>query len=521
MKDFLRAHQTLLLTWTCGLLFALQILNLHSYVVLAVDHQAVVATNDDDAAWNISKTLKTRWWKDNGWVLYGPAYFRLNHSIQYFWGHTADPIPIGAEETWQRTAHHAILTVSLLSVAGTALVVARTMVSVWWMSFLLALALTSALLSSPTWCELLLRAHPDHLFTLVIVGALYLTLRMFERMSEPIWAKLAAILWGVSVSVKMTLTLCTPGFVLLFLPRFRQGWRFLGVMLLAYFLIGFPQTIVLDRPFRALAEINGLSAPPNSASMLHWLEVFGLQLWRPLLTLALASVCLTRARHQIPRASFLRVSAFVLLPFLLLLFKNMLVPADHYAIPFVAMFLLWSAYGLTLVGLRVSLRPVVRAVIFLAVMLAAWGSTPGAVQTQLTVRLACREPARVVYKKISDYSAAGEKVWVDPYVPYVTTGDEARMLLGWEKTWDYYEKGKWTVLALNRGYAQRFTEGSEPSAYTKIDIPKWNPVREFYSAFKGGDLARGPHGEVFYKVYQNDCQHEIWELAKPQAPFSQ
>src|SRR5262245_58170473 len=123
LVKYWRDHKPQLLAWITGFILLLQVFNLHSYVVHTVDHQAIVTVNDDDAGWNIAKAIKTRWWKDNGWVLYGPAYFRLNHSIHYFWGRTADPRHEGSHAEWERAAHHAILTVSLLSIVGVALVI--------------------------------------------------------------------------------------------------------------------------------------------------------------------------------------------------------------------------------------------------------------------------------------------------------------------------------------------------------------------------------------------------------------
>src|SRR5689334_21900824 len=109
LKTFLKDHAEVLMTWVVGLFLVLQVLNLHSYVVQAVDHHAMVAINDDDAAWNLAKTVKTRWWKDNGWALYGPGCFRLNHTIHYFWQRFAERRPGLAHENWEMTAHHAIL----------------------------------------------------------------------------------------------------------------------------------------------------------------------------------------------------------------------------------------------------------------------------------------------------------------------------------------------------------------------------------------------------------------------------
>lgn len=515
MRKFLKERQVLLLTWFTGLVLLLQVLNLHSYVVRGVDHQAIVAANDDDAAWNIAKTVKTRWWKDNGWVLYGPFYFRINHSIQYLWGRTADPARVSDHEIWEGTAHHAVMTTSLLALVGVSLLVGSAFLPLWWMRFLFAFGLNSAFLSNPSWAEMVTRAHPDHLFAFVLVAALWLTAMMFARPSEDVWRRFSACVWGFSVSVKMTLTLCAPGFLLLFVPpwRERQRWlagvRYLGWMLLGYFLIGFPQTIVLDRPFRDLAMMNGLNVAPTAVSVRHWFELYFQQLWGPLLVLFLAALCFSRREAWNLRDGWWRLTAFAGLPFLILLTRNMLQPWDHYPIPFIAMLLLVLGFWLTRLRFSFERWQCVRAGGFFAVVLAVWGSTPGTMQIELEKRLHCREEARVVYQQLLKFYDSGERVWVDPYVPYLTTADKQRMEMSWEKTWSGFASGQWTVLALNTAFRHKFSDGDEPSKYTQADNPAWKEIREFYLAFQNDQSAQTPAG-VFKRVYVNSCGHEIW-----------
>lgn len=521
LKIFFLEHRLKIANWFFGVLLVFQVLNLHSYVALNVDHQAIVATNDDDASWNIAIALKTRWWKDNGWVLYGPAYFRLSHSLQYFWGRTAELNPVTEREVWEKTVHHAITAVSLMSVVGIALLLAVTLVPIWWMRFALTMALLSAFLSSSVWAEFVLRAHPDHLFTFVIMVALFFTVRSFDSPGEPIWRRLAAIFWGVSVSVKMTVTLCLPGFILLFVPpstreRWLAGLRFLGVMLLAYFWIGFPQTIVLDRPFRGLSTINALSVAPTMASTRHWFQVYGQEVARPLFVLLLAWLCFPRQKARpLDRVAWWRLTAFVGLPFLLLLSKNMLVPSDHYSMPFIGLLLLWLAFNLgSSSWLTIHRYSLVRTLVFCVVCLGWLGTTPQVLQAELEKRLQCRDEAREIYQRVVEYYAAGERIWVDPYVPYVTKADKKRLELSWEKTWSGYDRGGWTVLALNKEFRERFTTGDAPSTYTQTDIPAWPAVREFYLHFKDGDVAKTPSGQIFRKEFHNSCGHELWILQK-------
>lgn len=518
LKAYLILNQVTILTWIAGLLLTLQVLNIHSFVVAGVNHRAIIGVNDDDASWNVGKAVKTRWYKDNGWVLYGPAYFRVAHTIQYFWNGTADSTGKGQpHEIVERTAHHAIMTMSLLSVLALSLLTASVMVIPWWQRFLIAFGLVTALFADRTWAEFLLRAHPDHLLTFVMAAALLFTVRMFQEPSQKSWFFASAVLWGITASIKLTVGLCAPGFLFLFVPpfsreRFSLGLKFLGVLLAAYFVIGFPQSIVLGRLFRSIGEINGLAYPVTAESIVNWFKAYGTQLWRPALVLFLAWLAFPLKRHFIDRASLWRVAAFVFLPFGILLTKNMMVPSAHYVIPFGGVLIFFLAYNLGRVPQwRPERKVYTRAALVFAAFLAVFGGTPMALQSELNQRQLCRAEAQETYAKIVDEYYLNQNIWVDPYVPFLTSAPKDRVEMTWEKSWESLEKGNWTVLAFNLGYLRRFT-GEEVSEAVKKDVPGWKAAREFYIPFDGKDLVTSPSGKVFRRIYQNACSHEIWKL---------
>lgn len=516
MKSYLLARRSLILTWFAGLLLAYQVLNYHTYIEQVVDTQAVIAATDDDASQNIQKTLKTRWWKDNGWALYGPLYFRLNHSVQYLWGATANPPGTGEQEAWERTAHHAVLTTSLLSIVGVSLLIGCALLELWWARLFFAFAMNAAFLENSARAEFLLRAHPDHLFSFVMTAAFFLTAIMFFRPLEPVWRKLSACVWGFAVAVKMTVVICTPGFLLLFVPPFKRerwiaGLRYVGVMFLAYFLVGFPQTIVLDRPVRDILKQGSLSAPATFESVGHWLLVYGAELWAPLIVLLAGALFLGRLREW-PKldVSWVRLGAFVFLPFLLLLRNRILVPADHYPIPFVAMLLIFVALLLT----KIPKFRYERWILFLAVGIGFTSVSHSTLQAALNKNLVCRPESREAYAMISKLYDAGEKIWVDPYVPYPASRDPSRIDVNWDKTWEAYAKNHWTVIGINRSYRDRFAAivGDAVDPYTASEHTGWKETREFYRPFLTATEAHGPDGEVFQRIYANACGVEIWKL---------
>jgi hypothetical protein len=112
----IKRHKERIALVLCGLMLLFQFCNFVTFLSLNMDLRAVIAARDDDSGWGIAKAVKTRWWKDNGWAHYGPAYFRAAHTLNYFLYRTAGPIGERPHEHWERTAHFSIMVISLFSV---------------------------------------------------------------------------------------------------------------------------------------------------------------------------------------------------------------------------------------------------------------------------------------------------------------------------------------------------------------------------------------------------------------------
>lgn len=513
---YFKAHSGYFLAWLFGFIFVLQGMNLHSYVVRIVDQQSLIAVNDDDGSWNIRKTLITRWWKDNGWANYGPFYFRLNHSIQYYWQRTADPtFPVDTTANWEKTAHHAILTTSLLSILALALVIASAVVTPWWQRFLVGMGFVSVLTGLPTWTTYILRAHPDHMLALVMGAAFLLTVRMFHAPADRFWFYTSAMLWGLSMSVKTVLTLCVPGFIVLFVPPFtkegfRRGLKYLWIMFLAYFAIGFPQTIVVDRLIRVYFKFSALNIPATAESVANWLKVIGGQMGPLLLLIGLVWLCFDLRRLRLSRSAWIRLGIFVVVPFASLLPKNLLLPTEHYANPFIAIF----AVFMILVAAQVpqffrGKFQLARAVGFLFAVLLIFGSTPKPLQAELEHWLRCKPEAGEALAVVRKLYERGENIWVDPYAPYLTGVPKNRMELTWEKGWSSFESGGWTAVVINRNFSSQFLPET-PRELIRNTHPEWPKIREFYLSFESGNPVKTPSGKELNRIYSNVCGLEIW-----------
>jgi len=515
VKVWIKLHRVTIYTWIFGLLFAFQVANISNYLALNTYPQAVIAATDDDAAWIVKRAMATRWYKDNGTAVYGPAYFRLIHTVQYFLGDTAAPEGPKSSEAFQRTAHFTTLLVSLFAIAGISLLLAALISSVWSSRFLIASALLAAFLAHPEWAEFLLRAHPDHPFALAALIAFVLTYQMIADPTRKLWFVSAAMAWGLTVAVKMTTAIWAFSFVLLFIPPFTKGnfirgAKFLGFMFLGYFLIGFPQTINLGRPVRIMLELNTFNQPATWATVSHWLQIFGEQAWRPLVILLLAILFFGDRRLQKPnQKGWLRLTAFCLLPFLILLTKNMVIPMDHYPIPFLVV-----TFGLlAMAGLHVEIMRkvpyLIRAGTLMAVVFVAGGYTPRSLNDRLKAQTRCRTESFEAFGKVKELEKT-HKLWYDPYFPGDSSNRKSPHKVEWRKSWKDAKELEITALGLSRTYFTQFFEGAEENPWVQKVMPAWRDHRAFYEPFKTGDTAKSPEGRVFKKIYENACAQEIW-----------
>ena len=111
-------------------------------------HLSIVAAFDDDARLVLDKTLKTRWYKDNGVAGYGPFYFRVTHTLASLF--STSPSSQGQTELQakEQGAHFALLLLSALSIWALTLLLVSILTSDWVARLTLTLGLFSAFLAN-------------------------------------------------------------------------------------------------------------------------------------------------------------------------------------------------------------------------------------------------------------------------------------------------------------------------------------------------------------------------------------
>lgn len=499
------------------LLLAGQLCKGISYLVQNSDHFAIISASDDDAGWAIRKTMRTRWWNDNGWAHYGPVYFRLNHTLQYWLAPAGLESPTEQQEKSESAAHFSIMLLSLFSVYLLSLLLVSLLLKDWTLRIISTGLLAAAFLRNPVYSELVLRAHPDHLFALLCTIAGLFTLKFLSDIDAKNNFFRAGIFWGLATATKLSTALMAPGFFALFFPPFRQRsvrkfLLFVGVMFVTYLAIGFPQSFVFDRPIRFLLQQNRFSVAPDFESVESWLNLFWTQLWLPTFVIVGLGLSMRETQLKITHSAAVRMGVFVFISFCLMISRKILSPYAYYTFPLNGLFLLVLV---SLIPRLVSVR-IKTGWAAMALIAVWWWAGQGmgqSFQGNLEKLTSCRGAAQSAYAKVNELIGEGEKVWSDPYFPIPTRELGKSVEMDWAKSWETMGSGDFGALALNRTFFQRYLP-MDPSDYVKKDVKEWKEAGEFYRSFDGLDHAVSPSGRVLNRIFSDSCGFEIWRIEK-------
>ncbi len=506
---FLRRHFAL--SAALGLIAA-QGAGLIAAIASVADHSAIVGAINDDAGNAVQVALRSQWWSNNDFFPYGPLYFRLANTLRQLapWSGSLAATSLEGREA---AVHFSMLLVSLLSLFALAATLATLLWSHWSARLLMAALLTAAFLHNPVWTKMLLTAHPDMLFSWLVVMALLASLRALDLPQDSRIFKVSAFLWGAVASTKLTIVLFVPALVLAFR---KPALRHFAWMALGFFAIGFPQNFLIPKMIKFLLSQSRLSVAPGLVDIGEWLTLFADALWLPATVLLLGWVFLPARddkSFQFSTSTLKRGMWIVVLPALWLMARKVLSPFDYYPMPFCALLLVSLALLLRRVPMKRWPRWVYAlgfAGLFLFVRLTT-GLVPPVVAETADRMQECRPESRAVYAKVKAWLDAGKKVQVDPYVPYPTDSVyKDRLARDWSSTWPTFES-RGLDYALLRGHFYARYLGAEPGDYVKVENPEWLATRQFYAAVHASADIRGPAGQHWVRTSIDACQYEVWE----------
>lgn len=507
--------QKFLITLAAGVL-CLQAAQLIYYASMAADSRAVIAGLDNDGSNAIDVAGRSQWFRDNGFAGYGPVYFRLANTAASILPPLTAPGELSAAEGRTKTLHFSLLLVSALSLVGLGFYLATLTTESLGFRCLFASILTVSFLQTESAREILLRAHPDYLLALMTALAVGLSVRFWKDPSDLHRFRISAWAWGLAMAIKLSLVVFMP-FVILPVLFYRRSLKaafiYVGHMLLAYFLLGFPQNLNLPRTFRFLRDQTLAIDPATWSSVKDWLELYAAQAWAPVLIFVLALYTFKKMR-TLPKDQLIFSLALGLGPFLLMCLQKVLVPHGHYVLPVVASQLVLisqTAFGSRLLSLRTRI-----GVVALILGLFIWQSAQTMpLAPTLDRLLQCRPEARAVFAQLMKRQRSGHNIFVDPYVPSLDHTE--RVKSSWYASKPYVAENNFDVLVLKHSFDMGYLDEANTRyllTYTKDLVPP----RAFYSLFRETDHFEDAEIGDFRKTYSDACGWEIWERTDKGTP---
>ncbi len=526
MKDLvslLRTHRNHIFIAGLLIILGLQFVQVSRVLQEASSHLSLVSAFDDDARMVLDKTLKTRWYKDNGVAGYGPVYFRWAHSLASITsGHPVTTTET-ASQAVERNAHFVLLFVSLVSVFGLALLLSVLLTTQWNLRLVISISLLSAFLANPTWALFTVRAHPDHFFALLVTVASFLTLFSLRQQENASLFKGSAAAWGLVTGTKLSVVFHLPALLLMWIPPLNKQnlktagryamWAFIG-----YFIVCFPQSLKVVRPIQFLLSQSAYSTTPDLHSVLEWLWLYFDQAWRPTLIVVASWLCIQLAASPQPRFKIAldrRFFILLFLPFALLLTRQVISSHDHYIFPFVGTFLLAVVLMLGHIKLpQLKLKMIHYIWLVLPLIgLCTWGLVPNSLAQAKIQMSACRPEGIQLENDLREMIQAADKVHVDPYIPLNPTEyAEGQVQVGWKMTWGLALERKYNILVLNSKYYKRYANSNEDNIrYIQNYNPNWKETAAFYVGFVDKEKVTDTQGQS-WKLIKNvpDCHWQVW-----------
>lgn len=524
------------------LALAAQLSVMSGFIARNVDTRATISAIDNDGGVAIGTATHTKLYDDNGWRPYGPLYYRLVRLAHQLGEHPADATQSAAatskdlhlrtklkieEQNARERSHHFLLGwISLVSLAGLCGLLAYLTTDLGVYRVLLTSALLSAFSAHPTWAEMVLRPHPDHLFAALVGLATWITWRWLIAPDSRTRLLQMGAAWGLVAACKMTILAFAPGILALFIGRrpifaWRQFLILASSALCVYLAVGFPQSFNFGGVIEFLIQQKKNVLPGTRESFFTWLELFRAQVWRPALVLILGLLLLPRpkAAHASVEAR-LRLLALVALPLAYLWSQKIISPIFWYPFPFIAMGLVAIALGLE--DVRARLQPLERITRRLSTQAIVWVLVPFAFSPvpeswtqvfneQQKCRTEAREVERWVNQAAAEATSTGGHILVDPYIPYSQVFHDREVEMAWEMRLDRI-RPETRMIALKSDYYRWYLSVEVGgSGGTVLHIQNLAPVREFYLKFWRQAETVEIQGAKWTRVHNDSCSFEIWQ----------
>ena len=523
MKAFILRHFSLLQTnlvlsdtfkytsWFFSLMIsAFLLISLAVPLYQSSTHPGYVFATDNDGGRAIEVSLSTRWYNSNHFAPYGNLYYRFSQTV-------ADLIPLHNEgnltskEARGKSHNFALKIISLFSLFGLGLFVGWALFGFSYVIPLFGSLFMLVTMQMPMWTEWIFRPHPEHLLNVYISMAVYTFARFLKDKENVRLFIFSALAWGLAVAVKRSTSIFIPGILLLLLFPFSKKsmlftLKYIGYMLLAYLVVGFPQNFGFYKHIKFLLYESSLHSLGDFSSISQNLKVVGEQLLYLLPIIVIAAIF-----SPIKKKLFSKeLVAMVLISFIPILMRKMSFPGDHHTMPLaIAVMMVVLIFMLQYLPWRINSHLAAAALLLISIKMIGIPTGYFALQKSQT---ACfnefDEIMKIVTNKISDQN----RFVKEPYFPSVEK-IEKFTTAHWGIDWSKISPDV-TFLGVTRNNIKNYLHDPPKDYYGKM-VERWDEKKRFYNDINNKTIVKSPAGIEFQKVFSGTiCNHELWMAQK-------
>lgn len=470
--------------------------------------KGVVFATDNDGGRAIETSIATRWYNSNHFAPYGNLYYRLSHTL-------ADLLPIPKteshtpEETKERTHHFSLKLISLFCLFSLGYFCGWIF---WGQAFVVPLyASVFVLVTShmPLWSLWIFRPHPEHLLVLMVGIATLAFSKSLTLPNDKKWFVLSAMLWGLAMATKRSTAIFIPGILLVMLipyspGKFRQVARYIGYMLFAYLLIGFPQNFGFYKHIKFLLYESSLHSRGDFESISSNLGlIFGQLVY--LLPLMLLPVFFSENREKFFSRKLL---VFIGVCFLPLLSRKMSFVGDQHTMPLViAIAITVLVAGLHYIPWRLKNYSHWLMAIVCLIIIKFNGISSAYLEEQAN-QLECTKHIHSINLILYHELSAEKRLLAEPFFP--SSSRIKPYIKGlWGLTWRDIGPQVAFFGVTKQSITDYTLTAPDPSYYGKR-LDNWKEKKSFYRTIKGVSSTTSPEGNTFTKIYQG-CSFELWK----------
>lgn len=497
----------LFISWSISLiLLAYVVALLASSVYVTSAHKGIVFATDNDGGRAIETSMATRWYNSNHFAAYGNLYYRLSHSL-------ADLINapttknLSALESWEYSHTLSLKLISLFSLLAFGLFLGWTYFGITPLMPLFGSLWLLISTHIPMWSKWIFRPHPEHLLLLTTGVAVYAFGKFLCNKESRKLFILSAIMWGITMSVKRSTAIFIPGCILLILLPWKKEnlkllLEYIGYMLAAYLIIGFPQNFGFYKHIKFLLYESSLHKIGDAESMSINLNLILGQL-KYTVPLILAA---TFFSHRRERTFSWKLVLFVLIAFVPIMLRKMSFLGDHHTMPLAISCLIVFSFGfLHFNSYRLRKFTAAAAFILMVVSMKLIG-IGGAFFEAQREQMVCLTDIEHIIQIIDGQVSSEKKLFKEPSFPFnekISKFTTTQWGLDWSKvTTETY------LLGINVGSYTDYNLVKPIYFYGKM-LEDWDIKSQFYRELKGKTEVTSPTGIRFKKTH-SACGFELW-----------